>query len=547
MRSIRAALLRAALFASLAFAGVLAGCDRNSPASSADAGSGADSTAAARPAILRIGNNQEPDSLDPHLASLDQAGNILRDVYEGLTTLDAEARAVPGVAERWDISADGKTYTFHLRRDARWSNGEPVTAEDFVASFRRLVDPQTASPYASTLAMVVNAAQITEGKAAATTLGVMQTDAHTVVVQLVTPTPYFPVLLAHWSALPTFRGKAPGRAGDAVTNGAFVLESWVAGSHVEARRNRMYWNDAATRLDVVRYFHFVDAETEYTRYRAGELDITSELPKSVPLASLRALHGDEVRTAPRLGIYYYGFNLRKPPFRNAPGLRQALSMTVDRERLVASVTGKGEIPAYNWIPDGFPDYTPQRPEWASLTYAERVALARKLYAQAGYSAAKPLRFELRYNTGSGHERLALAVSAMWKESLGAEVTLAPEEFKSMLQAIQRGETQMFRSSWTADYPDVNSFAEVFRSSFALNLPGFASEEYDAALSEAQQSPTPERRGQLLKGCERGLIDDAPVIPLYFMVSQRLVTSRLAGWKPNPMNFNYARSLTLRQR
>lgn len=525
------------MFACLALAALLAGCDRSGSASTAD------SPRSEPQAILRIGNNQEPDSLDPQLASLDQAGNILRDAYEGLTTLDDAARAAPAVAERWDLSADGTTYTFHLRRNARWSNGEPVTAEDFLASWRRLVDPKTASPYASTLAGVVNASAIIAGKAAPESLGVAAPDAHTLVVRLVAPTAYFPALLAHWSALPTFRGQPPARPGQTVTNGAFVLATWVAGSHVEARRNRMYWNDAATRLDAVRYFHFTDAETEYTRYRAGELDITSELPR-MPLEQIRAERGDEVRVAPRLGLYYYGFNLEKPPFAGKPELRQALSMTVDRERLVQSVTGKGERPAYGWVPDGFPDYTPQRPSWASLPYAERVALARELYEKAGYSAAKPLRFELRYNTGAGHERIALAVSAMWKEALGVEVRLVPEEFKSMLQAVQRGETEMFRSSWTADYPDAHSFAQVFRTSFNLNLARYSNGSYDQLLSASESTRNALQRRALLEDCERLLAQESPIVPLYQMVSQKLVARNVAGWSQSSMSFQYARALGL---
>lgn len=524
--------------AGLGIAVALAACDARGPSPSAP-----DETSAS-PAVLRIGNNQEPDSLDPQLASLDQAGNILRDVYEGLTTLDENARAAPGVAERWDVSADGTTYTFHLRSDARWSNGEPVTSADFVGSFRRLVDPKTASPYATTLARVVHATAITSGKANPETLGVTAPDARTLVVQLVAPTAYFPALLAHWSALPTFRGQPPARAGETVTNGAFVLSAWVAGSHVEARRNRNYWDDADTKLDVVRYFHFADAETEYTRYRAGELDITSELPKSISLEELQKLHPGQVRTGPRLGLYYYGFNLRKPPFANAPELRQALSMTVDRERLVRSVTGKGERPAYGWVPDGFPDYTPQRPSWATLPYAERVALARELYAKAGYSRTKPLRFELRYNTGTGHERIALAVSAMWKEALGVEVKLAPEEFKSMLQAVQRGETQMFRSSWTADYPDVYSFAEVFRSTFELNLTGFASEKYDRELERAA-APDPVTRRQALESAEALLAETSSIVPLYYMTLQQLVSARVVGWRGNVSAGPYARRITFK--
>jgi ABC-type oligopeptide transport system substrate-binding subunit len=264
----------------------------------------------------------------------------------------------------------------------------------------------------------------------------------------------------------------------------------------------------------------------------------------VPLHELRRLHGTEFRTGPRLGLYYYGFNLHKAPFANSPALRAALSMTVDRDRLVQSVTAKGERPAYGWVPDGFPDYTPQQPSWAALPYRERVALARRLYAKAGYSADKPLRFELRYNTGSAHERIALAVSAMWKETLGAEVALAPEEFKSMLQAVQRGETQLFSSSWTADYPDVSSFAEVFRSSFALNLPGYSNPEYDRLLADAAAATDPHHRRARLEAAERRLAADPPIVPLYFMVSQRLVAPRVGGWTSNAMGVSYVRTLAL---
>jgi ABC-type oligopeptide transport system substrate-binding subunit len=494
--------------------------------------------------VLRRGNGPEPDSLDPHLARADSAANVLRDLYEGLTVLDAKGEPAPGVAERWDVAADGLTYTFHLRADARWSNGEPVTAQDFVASWRRLVTPGTGAQYAQLLAPVVGASDAIAGRSPREGLGVQAPDARTFVVRLRSPTPYFLAVAAHWSTLPVHGAKAPGRAGQAVSNGAFVLADWTVGSHVTARRNRQYWNDAATQLEEVRYFHIPDANDEYTRFRAGELDVTYVLPQQ-PIARLRELHGASLVTGPQLGVMYYGFNLTKPPFANAPGLRRALTMTVDRERLVASVTNLGEPPAWSWVPVGTANYSPQQPDWAALPYAERVARAKQLYASAGYGPGNPLRFELRFPTGATNERVALAVSAMWKQALGADVKLVPEEFKSLLQSVNRGDAQAFRASWVGDYNDAYTFLQLLQGDFGINLPKYRSVEYDALLREAASTAGPALRRERLQAAERRLLDDAPVVPLYFFVNKHLVAPRVQGWYDNPTNVVYSRHLQVR--
>jgi oligopeptide transport system substrate-binding protein len=306
---------------------------------------------------------------------------------------------------------------------------------------------------------------------------------------------------------------------------------------VEVRRNHAYWNDAATRLDGVRYVQFADSSDEYTRFRAGELDVTQNLPM-MPLEELRRAQGEAVRISPSLAVYYYGFNVRKPPF-DSRDVRQALSMAVDRERLTASVTRMGERPAYAWMPPEMPAYTPQPPAWAALPYAERVRLARELLRKAGYGPQRPLRFELRHNTGAAHENIAIAVAAMWKEALGVEVTLAAEEFKSLLQTIQRGEAQVFRSSWGADTPDPGSFLEIFGRTHELNLTGFASASYDAALARAAGELDAATRRQILEGLERQIAEEAPVVPLYFMVNRRLVSPRVGGWRDNPLRVMYS--------
>ena len=527
-----ARLMAAAWLAALS----LAGCDRDPAPAIRDHGGSAAAT-------LRRGNGPEPDSLDPQLARSDSAATIIRDVYEGLATLDRSAQPVPGAAASWETSANGRIYTFHLRPNARWSNGEPVTAADFVASWQRLVTPATGAQYAEVLKPVANAAEIIAGRAAPASLGVRAADAATLVVTLATPTPYFPGLVAHWSTFPTYHGRAAAPAGATISNGAYVLREWVVGAYVAARRNRTYWNDAATHVDAVRYVHVADANDEYARYRASELDATYTLPMQ-PFVQLAKAHGAEVHRAAQLGVYYYGFNLTRPPFKDAPGLRQALAMTVDRERLVGSVTALGELPAYAWVPPGIANYAPVRFAWAGLSPEQRLATARRLYAAAGYTAARPLQIELRFPSGSTHERIALAVASMWHEALGVETRLVGEEFKSLLQTISRGDTEVFRSSWIADYNDPWTFAEVLQSDFGINLPKYRSADYDASLARAAAARDPADRIAALQHAERQLLEDAPLIPLYCYVNKHLVSPRVRGWYDNVMNVTYTKDLEL---
>ncbi len=498
-------------------------------------------TVATGAAVLTRGNGPEPDSLDPQLARTDTAANILRDAYEGLASLNAHGEPEPGAAEHWAVSDEGLTYTFTLRANARWSNGEPVVAGDFVAAWRRLVDPATGAPYAAVLQPVANAAAITAHTAAVDTLGVSAPDARTLVVHLRAPTPYFPGLVAHWSTFPTYHGSPPAPAGKTVSNGAYTLTDWIVGSHVTLNRNSAYWNAAATHIGAVRFVHVPDANDEYARFRSGGLDATYVMPQQ-PIARLRAENGSQIHLGPQLGVYYYGFNLAKAPFKGATGLRQALAMTVDRERIVESVTGLGEVPAYSWVPPGTAGYESQRFAWADEPYAVRLATARGLYAQAGYSAKHPLVVELRYPSGPTHERIAIAVASMWKEALGVDTHLLGEEFKSMLQAINRGETQVFRSSWVGDYNDAWTFAEVLKGDFGINLPRYSSAAYDASLSAAAREPDPGKRRGALEAAERTMLADAPLVPLYFYVNKHLVAPRVRGWHDNVMNVVYTKDL-----
>jgi oligopeptide transport system substrate-binding protein len=501
--------------------------------------------------VLLRGNGPDPDSLDPQRARSVESQTILRDLCEGLTTFAKDASTAPGVAKDWSVSPDGKTYTFSLRPDARWSNNDKVVAADFVAALRRLVDPATASAYAQIIDVVVNAGDIISGKKQPETLGVTAPDESTVVVQLSAPAPYLPGLFAHTSTCPVHRPTLAthpnefSKPGVMVSNGAFALQEWIAGLHVVATRNLYYWNRAANHIDAVKYLQIPDENAELTRYRAGDLHVTAVVPRG-QFDWIRQNLASQLHVGPQLSTYYYGFNLRRAPFQNNPALRRALSLAIDREQLAKFVLKVGELPAYGWIPPGVHDYTSQNFDYANTPIAERIAEARKLYAAAGYSAAQPLRFELRYNSGEVHERLAVAITSMWKQALGAEVQPLAVEFKSLLQDIDRGDVEMFRSSWVGDYNDPYTFAQYLKSDFGINLPHYQSAEYDRLLVAAAAEADASKRRELLQQAESVALQDHPLIPLYFYVSKHLVKPQVQGWYDNVMNVVYSRDLSLEQ-
>ncbi len=497
---------------------------------------------------LRRGNGSEPDSIDPQLARMEAAMTILRDCYEGLVSMGPDGSPVPGVAERWTVSEDGRRYTFTLRPAARWSNGDRVVAADFVAAWHRLVDPATASQYALMLEPVLNAPAIVAWRAPVDSLGVSAPDEATLVVELAEPTPYFLAMLSHPSTFPVHRPtlaanpKEFARPGVAVTNGAFTPTEWAIGSHILAKRNARYWNDVATKLDAVRYVHVADPATELTRFRAGDLDVTYTVPPG-EVKRLEASLPGQLHVAPTLGVYYYGLALDMLPFQDARKLRQALAMAVDREVLARQVLGDGELPAYGWVPPGVAGYGTQRFTWADLDTQARNAEAKRLYAEAGYSAAKPLRVELRTSKSPLHDRIALAVTAMWKEQLGAEVSLRSEDFRVLKAAVDAREAPLFRGSWIGDYNDAYSFLQVLKGGFGINLPRYASDSYDVALAMAATGDA-SQRAIYLAIAERELLADVPLIPLYFSVSKHLVAPRVQGWYDTVMNVTYSKDLSI---
>ena len=500
--------------------------------------------------VLNRGLPADPESLDPHKARSLQSADVLRDIGEGLVGYSRDGTLVPAAAESWSIAEDGLSYTFTLRDNGRWSNGDAVTAADFEFALRRLADPATAAFYAQAVGAIVNATAITAGELPPTELGVRAVDERTLVIELEQNTPYLLGLLTHPSTFPVHRASVEGlgddftRPGNLLSNGAYVLDEWVPGSVLTLSRNEHYWNAQETAIDVVNHHVLPQEVTELNRYRAGELHVTSNVPPD-NFAQVRAERPDELRISPYLAVYYYGYNLTKPPFADSPELRQALSMAIDRETLVENVLGRGEAPAYSWVPPGVANYEPVRFGFAELSREDRHGLARTLYREAGFGPDNPAEIELRYNTSDTQQRVALAIQSMWRDVLGVETTLVNEEFQVLLANMREAEvTQVFRSSWIGDYNDAHTFLSILQSGSPSNMPRYASAEFDSLMERAAQQVDPDRRRLFLEEAERVLLSDHPVIPIYFYVSKHLVSPQVRGWGDNILDYHYSQHLSL---
>ena len=504
----------------------------------------------AKEQILHKGNGAEPQTLDPHRAEGVPSSHILRDLYEGLTSSAPNGDLIPGAATHWDISDDGTVYTFHLRPKARWSNGDPVTAEDFVYGLRRSVDPATLSKYSQILSSIRNAEAIIAGDKPPESLGVQALGPHTLQITLKAPTPYLLGLLNHSSAYPAHRasveehGERFSRPGNLVSNGAYMLHAQVLQSHVHLKKNPHYWEADDVVIEEVYYHATEDQSSELKRYRAGELHWTNEVPLS-QVRWIRENMDEEFRVATYLGTYFYVFNLTQPPFKGNLPLRRALTMAIDREIIVNKVTRLGEQPAYSWVPPGVYNYEAQVPEWASWPWEQRLAEARRLYKEAGYGPDNPLRIELRYNTSENHKKIAVAVAAMLKQNLGVRVNLINEEWKVFLQTRkQKRITQLFRAGWIGDYNDAYTFSELLHSKHGINDSAYNNPAYDALLEQAAVEGDFERRRELLQEAEELMLQDQPIMPIYFYVSKKMVSPRVDGFQTNIMDHHYTKNFRL---
>jgi ABC-type oligopeptide transport system substrate-binding subunit len=485
----------------------------------------------------------QPESLHPHAARSVASAKILGDLYEGLLTRDAAGALAPGVASAWSVTDDGRTYTFELREDARWSDGSRVTATDFVRSWRRLVNPDTGAFYADLLLPVRGVRAVLEEGAPAASIGVRAAAPTTLVVSLDAPRPDFPERLAHPSTAPVHDDAR-------VSNGAYALQDAVPGSHVSLTRNPHFHAAETVSIPAVRYWTIEREQTEYNRFRAGELDVTSRVPAQAFAETPRPA---ALRTAPYLGVVYLGINLRRAPLGDQPGVRRALSLATDRDFLASRIAGRGEQPAWHFVPPGVSSmgvaYEAATPAYAAWTQDERNARAATLFANAGYGPDKPLSIDLHYASSDENRRLAAALQSMWQAALpGLTVVLNNKEFRVLLAENRRGDLAgVFRASWIADFNDPAHFLGVLGSGSPANATGFADSRFDALLAAAAVSEDPRRRHDILRSAEAMMLDQHPIVPLYFFVSKHLVSDRVRGWRDNPLDLHYSRYLSLGDR
>jgi oligopeptide transport system substrate-binding protein len=508
---------------------------------------------------LNTMNGSEPGSIDPHQASGDWENRIVGDYLEGLVAEDPEAQAIPGQAESWDVSEDGLVYTFHLRDGIQWSDGTPVTAGDFEYAFRRLFNPATASDYAYLQYPIKGGSEIADGSMApdSADFGVKAIDDKTVEITLENPTPYFIQALTHYTAYPVPRhvveahGTEWTKIENIVSNGPYKPVEWVPGNYIKSVKSETYYEADQVQIDEVYYYVQDDLAAAFNRYRAGEYDILTDLPFDQQEFVRNNLPG-EGRFTPFAGIHYYVMNQEVAPLDDV-NVRKALSISINREIIGPDIWGSGEPAAYAWVPPGTANYEgvePYMPEWASTPYEERVAEARGLMEAAGYSASNPLQLQIRYNTNDNHQRLAVAISAMW-EQIHVKTELFNAETPVHYDALRAGDFQIGRAGWLMDYSDPSNMLELLQTgtmqdgamNWGNNYGRYSNAEFDALMAKATQETDLAVRAGYLAEAEAIAMDEFAALPLAYYLAANVVKPGIEGFVDNPKDVHRTRWLT----
>lgn len=509
---------------------------------------GAFHAAAYAEVVYNRGSAAEPETVDPHKTSTVYEAHVLRDLFEGLVMQDAKAGLIPGAAESWTVSDDGKTYTFKLRKDGVWSDGTPVTSEDFVYAFHRLEDPKTGAEYASMLYPVANAEEVNKGKAKPEEMGVKAIDANTLQITLKAPTPYFLEMLTHQATYPINKasfeklGAEWVKPGKLVSNGAYTLAEWVPNDHIKMVKNPKFHDAASVKIDVVNFIQTEDRSSAMKRFEAGEMDSYDDLPTE-QLPDLKAKFGDQIRVAPYLGTYYYAIKTDKKPWDN-PELRNAISMAIDRDFLAEKVWNNSMFPGYSMVPPGIKGYTPAMAKFAEMSQIDREDAAKKILEKLGYSPSNPLKMEIRYNTSENHKNTAVAIQEQLKP-LGVEVTLLNTDTKTHYAFLQeKGNYDVARAAWIADYQDPETFLGITRKDSGNNYSSYNSPKFEDAMNKAAaDGGKPELRMKDLAEAERIMIDDVGQIPLLYYSFHNIVSPKLHGFEDNVMDVHPSRFIS----
>lgn len=491
-----------------------------------------------REQVLLEGVGYELVDLDPQLTTGTAAQTIATALFEGLVREDGhDLHPVPGVAQSWEIAPDLLHYRFHLRADARWSDGSPVTAADFAASWRRILTPSLGAENANLLFVLQGAEDFHRGRSSDFGgVGVRAADPRTLDVTLAHPAPYFLSLLCNmaWVPVPAriiarhgplyTPGNPWARPGSLVGNGPFDLASWRTDQAVVVARSDTYWDRGRVRLSAIRFFPIDSVDAEERAFRAGQLHLTDTLPAG-HLEAYRSAAPPVLRIDPYLATYFYRLNTRRP-FLNDSRVRRALALAVDRQAIVRRILGGGQQPAGAFTPPGLAGYAPDP------LLATDFARARSLLASAGHPGGAGLpEFELSLNTSENHQLIAEAIQESWRRELGVRVRILSQENKTLLAARSTGSYDILRSDWVADYADPTSFLNVWRGDSGNNLTGWADPRYDAFLHAADESRDPAARIQNWKAAEDILLTAAPIIPIYYYTHVFLIRPSVQGWHP----------------
>ena len=498
--------------------------------------------------ILHRGGIGDPETLDPQGTGSGTEGTIMTDLFVGLLAPGPAGGIVPGSAESWEVSEDGKTYRFRLRDNLKWSDGEPLTAHDYAYGMRRLMDPGTAAPIAAFLYSIVNSEAVNRGERPLDDLGIEVIDTRNLEVRLTAPTPYFPEMIAvAWDPAPRHvveeHGQTWTQPGRHVSNGPFKLAEWIPNQYVKLVKNEHFYAADSVALDGVIHYPAEDISTSFKRFRAGELDIVTAFPTQ-QLAWVRDNMPEALHITPTLNIEALLFNTLKSPV-DDERVRLALSMAINRDLIVEKILRGGETPAYGIVPPAASHYDKHaRAPFSELSYPQRLERARELLAEAGYGPTNPVKVELRLNASEIRRQTALAISSMWKQ-IGVETQLLTSEDKARFRDMMSGNYQIVVSLRLTASADPFIFLRTFHSNAGpQNTTRYSNAVFDAWLDQAELTADLKARAELLRNAEAQLLANHPMAPLYVYSSKKLISPRIRGWIDNPKGINPARYLSL---
>ncbi|MEN6413260.1 MAG: peptide ABC transporter substrate-binding protein [Veillonellales bacterium] len=493
---------------------------------------------------LRYSVGAEPQTVDPRKSTGSPEATIEAQIFEGLTALDRYDHPIPAAAQRWDISPDEMKYTFFLRESAKWSNGDPVTAKDFVFAWRSALDPNLASGYAYQLYYLKNGEAYNKGLATAEQIGVKAIDDHTLEVTLEKPTAYFLSLLAFHTYYPVHRSTAQSnekwaaKVQTIIGNGPFKMTKWVHNSKIEFERNEYYWDAAKVKSNKLTFILTENSATELALFENGLIDMGNNPPIS---EISRLIKEDHLQIHPYLGTYFYCFNVTKPPF-DDPKIRKAFSLVIDREAIIKNVVRGQQKAALGWVPFGLPDAKADddfRLVGGDLLKDKDVETAKTLLSSAGYPDGQNLPpITLLYNTSESHKAVAEAIQEMWRKNLGVNVSLVNQEWKVFLSSRHRGDYQVSRHGWLGDYADPMTFLDMFTSDSGNNDAQYKNSDYDKLITLAKKTSNPTLRLQALHTAEKMLLDDAVIAPIYFYTQLTMVTPHVKGYTHSVLGVTY---------